>query len=604
MDNCEPQNQNLENETYVNNFESTEAQDNIVPNNTETTETETATPVNNNFTPSPVNEQQTIEPITNNSEEINEEAPVEPKEDTITDINEIHNNDNNAAEEAKDDYANQDEIIPEECPTEEYRTPEEAKYGGAKIGAASILLTTSKVAMIKPIINDSIDSLKNVYGCTNNHTNHIVYIFKLLNENAFKKVNNTLALSKKFVQYFKEVTSVYQKFSMDIAKSNTILASCTQDTILSENINIMIEKTQEAIAGKFISFSNILFTNIVNKGPFVKVKELETRLTRISKEIQQSIQKVEQKRDNISKRFGKYMTPVFESVKKFYNDDSHLLPILEKHEFYLMEVEVMNSVSKMYNRIFDFLKVYKSNMGHLRTLILEFMVVIKDSVELYINENKKIFSDTTYANFEYMKKFYDSLTEEHLKNTFNLDNILSEKNIKDYFNDTLKALQSTLLKFKSLREITNEDLLVKDELFDISKFSSIEEFVDFIMGFMPRSLDIADKDAERSPLLEFQGQVRRDPGMFSSWKSSSLCITVQETILLFDQKITKKPDARFKIRKLKMKIVPEKKTPFKFELSERKKVMFFNTSSNCSIDALSQESLGEISDLVSRCQKN
>jgi hypothetical protein len=481
--------------------------------------------------------------------------------------------------------------------------PKRTKSSSATNNKNQIFLSMEKCVQIKPIILDSVNSLGNIFTCTNSHANHIIYIFKLLNDNAFRKVNNTLNLSKKFVQYFKEVTIVYQKFSMDIAKTNIILSSCTQDTILSDNINIMIEKTQEAIAGKFISFSNILYANIVNKGPFQKVKEMETRLNKITKEIAAGLLKVEQKKDKISKNFNLRILPTLESIKKSYDNDAQLLPILDKNELYLFEIEIMNSVMKMYNKFFDFFKSYKTQMTNLRSLILEFMTVIRDSVELYINENKKIFSDTeAYCGFETMKKFYDSLTEEYLNGTFNIENIVSDKTMKNYFNDTLKALQNTLMRFATLRQITNEDLLKKDELFSVGHFKSIDEFVDFVTGFMPKNLDIADKDAERSPLIIFQQPVRRDPGMFSSWRSAHLVITLQESLFVFDEKVTKKPAERLKVKKLKLNYTPEKKVPFRFVLTERKKVMFFNTNTNVVIDPHSKEILDEINALIQKIQ--
>jgi hypothetical protein len=466
----------------------------------------------------------------------------------------------------------------------------------------TILISSEKVEQIKLVIGDNINSIINIYTNTSNHINHVLYIFKILNDNAYKKINNTLNLSKRFLLYFKEVVAVYQRFSVDLHRSNTILTSCTQDTILSENINQMIEKSQESLAQRFISFSNILTTNIINKGPFERVKNLEIRLTKIFKDIGTALAAVEQKNEKIRKKYIAKVKPVFEAFRANYDNHIVIQQLLEKNEIYLLEVEIMNSTIKLYNRLFDFMRQYKSLMSNVKLLVLDFMEVLKHTVELYMGENSKIFSDH-YINNESLKKFYDSLTEEHLRHTFNLDNLLTDNSIKDYFNDTLKALQTTLIKFSTSREITNFNLLNNDELFKLGKYASIEEFVDFILGFMPKSLDIAEKDSYKSSMVSHMFQIRRDPGMFSGWKFGYLAITLQESLLIFDERVTKKPVERFKLKKLAPRLTPDKKIPFKFEISEKKKYLgLFNTNSNCVIDALSKETLDEILAYIQKCQ--
>jgi hypothetical protein len=529
----------------------------------------------------------------NDNEVIEQVEQVDGKE---LEYPELPENKLNEHEEIEDNKADEDPKPIEESKASDGEQRDRRAETVPKIAP---LLSLGKVAIIKPVINDHINNLMGVRNSANLHAGQLISIFKLLNENAFRKVNNTLNLSRKFTQYFRDVTTIYSKFSYDIGRSNVILASCTQDTILSDNINIMIEKTQEAIAGKFISFSNILFTNIVNKGPFLRVKELESRLNKISKEVNLSLAKVEQKREKIAKVYTGKMLPIFESITKS-TDDTVLQVTLDKNEVYLMEVELLSSLVKMYTNIEEFFKMYRTNMNDIKTLVLEFMSVIKEAVELYLNENKKIFSDNTYANMDNMKRFHDSLTEEYLQNAFNLDNILSDKVIKDYFNDTLRALQSTLLKFSETKQITNQDLLNNNELFDISKFNSVESFVDFISGFMPKDLE----GDTVSPMVQLQCQVRRDPGVFSSWRNAWFVITIQESLLISDESVGKKPCEKFKLKRLRMKITPDKKTPFKFDISEKKKFMFFNTNASCVVDPLSKEALEEISDLVQKIQKD
>jgi hypothetical protein len=525
----------------------------------------------------------------------NEDEQTLSVDQIIEDIEEKNNT------EESEENSTEKNIPENKVDTNDPQTEEKLKQLSRIFSSGSIQLSLDKITSIKPIILENIISITNTQLNSNTHISNIIYIIKKLNDSAFKKVDNTLNLSKRFIQYFKDITTTYEKFSAEISKWNVGLAASTQDTILNDNINIMIEKTQEAIASKFISFSTILKTSIINKGPFVKVKELETRLAKIIRDISASLKKVELKKEKNAKRFEKF-NPIFESIKASYDKDNALLALLEKNEIYLIEVQVMNSVGKMYNRLKDFITLYKTSMNDMKLLVLEFMKVIKDTVELYMNENKKIFSDTTYNNFDTMKKFYESLDEEHLNTSLYITNIIGETDLEQ-FDEMLKVLQNTLVRFSTIRHISNDELLNNDELFKINRFKSIEAFIDFIAMFTPKNLSIADKDAERSPLLQLHEQVKRDPGVFSSWKNCHVVITIQESLILFDEKITKRPVESFKLKKIKVKHAVQKKTPYRFELSEKKKFMFFNTNANVIIDPVTKDRLDNITGMIYDVQK-
>jgi hypothetical protein len=459
-------------------------------------------------------------------------------------------------------------------------------------------LNTDKISTIKPILLEVNHNLHNIFMFSNTHVSNILYIFKKFNEIVFRKFGNTLNQNKQFVQFFQNMTMVYKNFSTELAKSNEILNGNNSDTLLSMQMNNLIEVNQQLIAKNFTQFSNSLIINVISKGPFTKIKDLINRYNTIVKEINLYIEKVENKKDKIAKKFNTKLSPILDSFKKNYNDDERLSEIIKKNDFYLIEVELINSISKMYNRLKIFLNNYKDNINKIKDILFEFMNLIKETIEIYINENKTIFSDNIFVNLESMKCFKNSISKEQLENAMSLENIIHDDSCRKLFSEMLLNYQSNLLRFKDVKNISNEDKLSNEENFDVLKMQSIVNFVDNFINFMPLGIDLDQK----SLLVSYVTNVKRNPGVFSTWKNSMVVITLQDFLIIFDDRVSKKFANRFRLDKIKIKMKEDKKSPYKFELSETRKVLFFNSTSNIIIDPVTKDRFDEIAQFTQKAK--
>jgi hypothetical protein len=459
-------------------------------------------------------------------------------------------------------------------------------------------LSADRLPLVKPLLLEVSHNLSNLFMFTNTHVSNIIYIFKKFNEVAFKKFANTLNQNKQFIQFFQNMTLIYKNFSTELSKSNNILNSNIKETLLSVQMNSLVEVNQNLIAKNFTQFSTSLINNVISKGPFTKIKDLISRYNDIVKEINLLINGVEQKKDKIAKKYNSKFSHILDSFKKNYNDDENLLEIIKKNDFYLMEVEMTNSISKMYKRLMLFLNNYKVNMNQIKEIIFEFMNVIKETFEIYINENKTIFSNNIFVNFETLQNFQTSISKEYLENAMSLENIINDESSRKLFSEMLINYQSNLIRFNGIKKISNEADLEKIENFDFLKNFSISNFVDNFANFMPIDLEL------KSSLVLYTTNVKRDPGVFSSWKNSLIVITVQDFLIIFDESISKKFAHKFRLNRLNLKLKMEKKSPYKVEFSENKKVLFFNSTNSIIIDPVTKDRLDEIVNIIEKAKVN
>jgi len=100
-------------------------------------------------------------------------------------------------------------------------------------------------------------------------------------------------------------------------------------------------------------------------------------------------------------------------------------------------------------------------------------------------------------------------------------------------------------------------------------------------------------------LIESGISLKRDPGLFSSWKKSHIIITKQENVLVFDENVTfKKHLHSFDAKKLRLKNLKSSKFPYRFDMYESKKGFMFNTKVNETFDAESAEKYEEVVKLL------
>jgi hypothetical protein len=441
-----------------------------------------------------------------------------------------------------------------------------------------------------PLIKEKFEKISRYYNFSVAYVAIITKIFRIYYQPLIKRLSNTLDQNKRIIKFFKEITSAYQRFSADLMKANLGVNEINQDQIFSNNMNAMIEKTQETIAGNFMGFSKVLQSNIVQKGPLAKIDEFYKRLSKIDKDILANLNKLQIKKEKIEKLFTIKHNKLFEQLNQFYKeiekvqDKQKLNQILYKNDFFIIEMEIMGAFKGLNESVNEFFNLLKSQLKSAVQLTSDYLNIIQESMEIYVGENKKIFSDIKMESF---KKFYDGVSES-LESNFIPKNIVTDPEMLISFNQGMKDYQMNFFKhdITIFKDASQNEILKSEDNFKIQKFKTIEEFADFFIAFKPESIE----GYYNSNLKEIEIEIKRDPGIFSSWKNSILIITKQKNILVFDEEGSNLQYIDIlSIDRLKVKIKEDKKNPYRLEISESKKGFMFDTSTSFKIDCLTKE---------------
>jgi hypothetical protein len=444
---------------------------------------------------------------------------------------------------------------------------------------------------VKSEIYQKINSLANTFQFTQSYSNDVVTIMQKLVEITFKKTNNTINQNKIFLKFFKEVTNTYQKFSTDLVKANTILkSSIVPDQIFNEAINIIFEKTQETIASNFLNFSNIIHSTIISDGPFSKIKDFYKRMNTIQKAIEKDLNKLVKRKEKINKLYTNKYSKLFEEYKNCYQEPEKLDKICDKYDFFNIELELVCAYDKLFESSQNFHQNFQKNIANLKTLLSDYIEIVKHTIEIYIKENQKLFAGQMNLNFETIQKFYDGINKESIENSFSLKNLLKESDVLKMFNDMLKTYQTNLIKYN----IVKDEDIYNAEKFKVEAFSRFDDFVDSFIQFNPKKME------HSYTLVDHIFKLKRDPGFFKNWKSAILVFTKQQNAIVFDDKLSSKFANMINLKRAKLRVRSETKNPFRFEISEIKKGILFNSNNSFLLDAEDNEKFDLIIKIMSQ----
>ena len=154
--------------------------------------------------------------------------------------------------------------------------------------------------------------------------------------------------------------------------------------------------------------------------------------------------------------------------------------------------------------------------------------------------------------------------------------------------ESLKNLQANLI---TCPLIKNEEIY-KDSNFKIDNFHNFDEIIEFMLFIMPSSIIL-----ENSSLILFLSNVNKISGIFKNSIKSVLLITLQSNILIFEEKINNKIYEIYNYSNIIFKSINDKSTPFRFEISELKKGMIYNSIYKTLLEALNDEAYNQIENL-------
>jgi hypothetical protein len=452
---------------------------------------------------------------------------------------------------------------------------------------------------IKNTIHMKINHIINLKYFIQSYINDICFIFNSLDSNVNKTISQIIDKNKYFIRFFKEITTLYETFSLSLLNSNAIInlhikgkqsdnssASTIQSSFAS--ISNTIDKAQDAISNSIYDFSKNMQKQIILEGPLSNIKQLYNRVNVISKDTQNLITEIMKKRDKLMNQHAKN-EKIFENFKRCYNDNEKLCQLLSNNEVFLIELFYCRSVNKIFAKILNLFKSYNENLSKLRLLVKEFIQMIKDCIDIYITETKKMF---LIQEIENLTSNFSTLLETEMNN-IKIDDkdilMTTDSDLNKNLNDSLRTFQTNLLRYSFVK---NENLYL-NENFSVnnSKYQNYEELIEFLEKIFPEKFDIY-----KSNLILFSTPLKKITGLFSSYKDCLLLVTVQQTILIFDGEINKKNYEMMNVKNIKIKKIDDKKYPFKFEISELRTGMIYNSTYKLTFDAENSERFSSIAE--------
>ena len=442
-------------------------------------------------------------------------------------------------------------------------------------------------AQLRPLIQNKILFLSNLHDFFYNLSNNIYLLITKVNTFTIKKLENTLDQNKNFLKFFKDTMSCYERFSVDLLKSKAILSiSIKEEKLIFNEINSMIDKSQESLASNFLTFSTILHQNIVLKGPFTKIQSFYKRMKVITKNISEDLARLSSKNERLFNK-NKINQTIFENFSISQGNDV-FSNFLSKNDLFLMEVNYTKTVNKIIEIIKILLRNYIGYFSDMKLIIFDYLTLMKDTIEIYLNANKKVFTDA--ANIESIQSAFNNITKESIE--INFTPAVFFKELLKEVNEFLKEFQAKIIKHNFIKA----DSAYIDSNYNFESHKTLCDFVNFIIDILPERYEI-----DHSNLITYMTVVKRDPGLFQAWRSSILLTTVQNNLYFFDKRIQKNYSEKIYLKNLNCKEKKDKKSEFRLELKESKKG--FKSNVVVLMEACSKENFDHLKNLFLHFEK-
>lgn len=492
---------------------------------------------------------------------------------------------------------------------------------------------------LKYIIKNRIAKLSNQYIFNQNYSDNLITFFRKFNSILMAKIEYSFDFHRKFTLFFKNISQCYFKFAKDLEKCNELINTVNnQGMILSHNINYMMEQAQNQITSYFENFSMILTNKMITGGiKENKIKEFYSRLAFISKDFDFTLNRIVKHRLNVAKEYSQF-SKLFEDFKSVFTDSSALGKLMSKHDFYYVEHRLTTCFRITDTLTKDFLLQYKEKLLNMQVLLLDYVMLIKESLDVYVEENQKIFNESGVIpasqlqklqkvvkekeeacetkprkkskkeseqinnknlNFDEMKRHFDSLNKESLEEVFSTKRIINYEEI-DIDKEYLKTLNDILGEYHRNLLIANYgnvgNLDIKDfERFKLENHQTFRAFLDFMILVNPL---ISSKLNE---YLLYEFNVKRENGVIlQKWQLCKIVVTVQGSVFIFDESQHYNENAlaeqkesklieRLAFKSVKFLEKDSKKNPYTFSLIDSKKGIIFTSKMQYEFNAENSE---------------
>ena len=247
----------------------------------------------------------------------------------------------------------------------------------------------------------------------------------------------------------------------------------------------VLEKTQNSLSKNFEDLSNSLKNKILSKKSINLINEKYNEIEKLKKEINIKIDKIDRRRKKLQKKY----TSKYELLFKIYSPELNLpnqneiqkpTNLEEVDDFVIIVMDFFNGTNKLVLKTNLFVLEIKDLLYKVNMVFLEYSNLIKNSVLLYIQENKKIFSQDIIKDLESIEKYYEEMSKPETDQSFRIPKIFDTQNLKDQINTNLKDYQIFL---KKSNRVQNE-ILNNDTKFRIENYVNIEIFFETLISII------------------------------------------------------------------------------------------------------------------------
>jgi len=442
------------------------------------------------------------------------------------------------------------------------------------------------------IITLKVKELKERYNFCIQFYDIMTKILNNLQNLTYEKLKNSTNESLNYFKFFKNSCELYTKFAEDMKLSNNIIMSSANLPKLNDNILLSVmKKTQDILCKNLYNISSSLNKNIISKGPMANLNEKINKIESLKKKNYDKLKEIEELKKKLIKNY-KNCEKLFEIYCPDINNRQNRRkpPLIDTPDFVCITKLLVDLINKITLDINLYIVDTKDTIYSINGIFVEMNNLVKDSVLIYIKESKNVFNVDVTKNFEEIEKYYKKLEENQTDKMFKLKKIFNTSQLEQNFHTLLQQYYILL----SGSNNTKAELVKDRNTFSIDKHDHILIFFEWLISTCPQPNSLSVDD-----LIIKTFKVKRDPGVFKSWKDSIMIFTKQYHILIYDEADSNENVVKiFEVDKTSFRKKNDNKRKFLFELIANRKGKVMNFTGGFLFDGLKNENINEILPLV------
>ena len=589
------ENNNNNNQNEENNENGNKKEDNIENNIQNDNHNENN--INNNHNEENNNEQ--LFPDDDNDE--NNDNKIQNENNNQNNNNNQINNNNNQNQENNqiNNNANGQEVIPPQ-PIQQQNNNNNNNVVNNNVNANQNQINEENQKTIN-IIKSKVKDLKEKYIFCIQFFDIIYKILKNLQDLAYEKITNSTNESFDYFTFFKNTSELYARFSEYVKASNNSITFSSKKPKMNDNFLMgVMTKTQNLLCQNLLNISNGLKNNIISKGPLSSLQDKVNKIETLKKNNSHKFKEIEQLKKNLVKIYNKYEKTFESFVHKTNNNqnraNNRIPSLIDTPDFVYVVKHLLSLINKLILDINLYIIDTKDTFYSINQLFVEINNLVRDSVLIYIKESKNVFNIDVTKNFEEIEKYYKKLEDKSSDKMFKISQIFDTQENQQNFHT---LLQQYYVLLSNSGRIKNE-LLTDRNTFSVSKYPNLLLFFEWLISVSPQPTILPVDD-----LILNKIKIKRDPGIFSSWKDSIMVFTKQHHLLIFDV-----PDdfenfvKVFELDKSSYRKKVDNKRPFLFEIIANRKGKVMDFKGSFLFDALNNDNINLIPPLVYSAYNN